>query len=293
MFNQLFEQVIQELNFNGVMRKAASITKLFPTFRKRVRDVAAAGGVTLIEMLPEVWHFKVPSSNKEKNGVDYDVYVRFKNLEEIIKKYAIDRRLWNQAQDNVDYRKLSAEVINNVDLETSCSCPATLYWGQDFIRTQRKAQYGEQENRPPNIRNPRQYGALCKHGENVFEVLPMYTVTFASFLKKFWNEEIVDAMEGSKKELTGIQKAAAELGKKAEEKPVAYARGGKKVPVGTAPGVPEENPEEMQPPEEELVGVAPKVGTQINKTNIKPATQAATKQVNNRNNKSATRRVTK
>jgi Intein splicing domain len=582
---------INEINFNQIMRKQASIGKLFPTFPSRVRAVAAAGGVTLVEQLPETWHFKVPSSNKSENGVDYDVYCRFVNLEEMINKFAPDRRLWNKAGNFVDYRFLAAEILNAVDIETDCSCltgdtkiplldsrvltmneiynefgtnnefwvyssdengnfvpkkarclgitgltknlievtldndktikctydhkfrmrdgsykeakdlkendslmpiyfsqttkkgknkyqqtyltvkknfytgkkqgseyktihrivaevilkseydlkykelietgkekrlvvhhkdfnalnnspenlqwmgviehwlyhakvgklnsiegtkrynqdlrnqekihkdrskagiiggnrckkdklgwfsneshhkavvgrnktywsnpenhikaslklkgriisikgrenmstawtderkkaqsermsllnkilvrdkhgannhkvksikflnlektvsvfdlfvedthnfaldagvyvhncPADLYWGGEYIKTQRKAQYGEKENRPPDIRNPHQYGALCKHAENVFEVLMGLTTTFASFLKRYWAEEIVDAIEMSTKELTGIRRGAEELGKRRASRPVSFGRGGREVPVGVAP----------------------------------------------------------
>jgi hypothetical protein len=235
MYSTLIEQIIQELAYNGIMRKQASIGKLFPTFPARVRAVAAAGGATLTEQLPETWHFKVPSSGKSNNGVDYDVYIRFANLDEMIKKYAPDRRLWNKAGSFVDYRLLASEILNNIDIETDCSCPADLYYGAEYIKTQRTAQYGRQENRPPKIRNPHQYGALCKHGELVFEVLPAYTTTFASFLKRYWSEEVVDAIELSKKELTGIKGGAEELGRKRRERPVHYGRGGKEVPLGAAP----------------------------------------------------------
>jgi len=288
MFSQLVESIIQEINFNAVMRKQASIGRLFPTFRQRVRGVADAGGVTLIEMLPETWHFSVPSSNKTKNNTDYDVYVRFKNLPEMIKKYASDRRLWNQAETSVDLRKLAAEVINSVDIETSCACPATLYWGQDYIRTQRQAQYGDQENRPPNVRNPRQLGSLCKHGALVFEVLPAYTTTFASFLKKFWSEEVASAVETTGEEWAGVQQAAAELGTRREDKPVGFARGGEEIPVGDVPEQPEGETPEAQPGTPE--------GAEPSKTPGQPgspATRTATKPGTSTKNTSATKPSTK
>ena len=83
MYSQLVEKILREITYNGIMRKQASIGRLFPTFPSRVRAVAAQGGVTLVEKMPDTWHFKVPSSKGD--GVKYDVYVRFRNIEEMIK----------------------------------------------------------------------------------------------------------------------------------------------------------------------------------------------------------------
>ena len=116
----LYEGILNELAYQGIMKKQASIGQLFPTFRSRVRTVAAQGGVTLVEQLPETWHFKVPSS--KGGGVKYDVYVRFVNLEEMIKKFAVDRRLWNRGGTKVDLRLLASEIMNKVDIETDCAC---------------------------------------------------------------------------------------------------------------------------------------------------------------------------
>jgi len=210
--------------------------------------------VSMREQMPEYWHFEVASGTKA--GIKYDVYVQFLNLEEMIRKYAGDQRLWNAAKDNVDLRLLAAEILNRVDMRTSCSCPATLYWGQDYIRTQRDAQFGKQEERPPNIRNPRQYGAYCKHGQNVFSVLPSYTTTFASFLKKYWLEEITDSVELAKEQLGFFKKATVELGKREPGvRPTTYAKGGREIPPSEAPG--EEPPEEELPPTPEEPPIGP------------------------------------
>lgn len=210
--------ILNELNYGGIMRKQASVDKLFPgRFRKRVRDLASVGGVTLVEQMPETWHFKVPSSNIKDNGIKYDVYVRFRNLEEVIKKLAGDRRLWNKDKTNIDLRFLSAEILNKVDIETDCACPADLYWGPEYIKTQRTAQYDHEENRPPDIRNPHQYGALCKHGELVFEVLPMYTGTFSKFLERYWMDVIEKTVKASTKDMSQFRAAAEELGRRERE----------------------------------------------------------------------------
>ena len=236
---------ILEYTFNNLRVKQRSMGKLFPSFGQRVQAVAANGGVSMREQMPEWWHFEVASGTKA--GVKYDVYVQFLNLEEMIRKYAGDRSLWKNDESGPNFQLLAAEILNHVEMRTSCSCPATLYWGTDYIRTQRDAQFGRQEDRAPNIRNPRQYGAYCKHGQNVFDVLPKYTSTFASFLKKYWAGEVSDTVELAKTEYAGVQKAAAALGTAEEERPVAYARGGREVPLPPEePG--EEPPEEETPP---------------------------------------------
>lgn len=223
MFGKLLEYT-----YNNMARKQLSVNRLFPTFPDRVKAVAAHGGVRLKEMFPETWHFTVASGTQD--DVKYDIYVKFKNIYEQLKRFVPDQRLWKKDGSGVDYRKLAAEVFNTVDLETSCSCPASLYWGPDYIRTQRQAQYGEPEDRRPKIRNPREYGSLCKHGDLVWEVLPAYTMTFAKHLKQYYSKT-VEQLEKTAIDTTQAVKAAGkELGKKASTRKVAgYTRGGKPV----------------------------------------------------------------
>jgi hypothetical protein len=273
----IFTEIL-EYTYNDLRAKQRSIGKLFPAFGDRVKAVANNGGVSMREQMPDYWHFDVASGTKP--GIKYDVYLQFLNLEEMIKKYSGDHRLWNKDQTDVDYRLLAAEILNNVDMRTSCSCPATLYWGQDYIRTQVDAQFGKQEERPPNERNPHQYGAYCKHGENVFRVLPAYTSTFASFLKKYWAGEVSDTVEIAKQEAGIIHGGAEELKRRAEERPVVYTRGGKAttIPKAARPGEePEEGPFEEpagttykeEPPEE--------TGEEVPPENIGPGPGPATR----------------
>jgi len=253
--NNLIEHILNEITFNDLRVKQRSIGKLFPPFGARVKAVAANGGVSMREQMPTYWHFQVASGTKP--GIKYDVYVQFLNIEQMIKKYAGDQRLWNTAGDNVDLRLLAAEILNKVDMKTSCSCPATLYWGQDYIRTQRDAQFGRQEDRPPNVRNPRQYGAYCKHGQLVFNVLPAYTSTFATFLKKFWIKEIDATVEIAKEQAGLFKQAAAELGQRAEDRPAAFSKSGREVPLPPGEVLPEEEPPEEEPPEEDVPPTPP------------------------------------
>ena len=66
---------LKELLGVGIMTKQKSVNKLFPTFAKRVDALTNLGGTTLVEKLPDRWHFTVPSSKGD--GVKYDVYVKF------------------------------------------------------------------------------------------------------------------------------------------------------------------------------------------------------------------------
>lgn len=115
LITQIFEDT-----YNKILRKQSSIGRLFPNFSDRVKNVAQKGGVKLIDMQPEVWHFKVNSASKD--GVRYDNYVRFKNIPEVLGKWVFNRTLWLSDESHVDYRKLAAEVMNEVDLEIDCSC---------------------------------------------------------------------------------------------------------------------------------------------------------------------------
>ena len=205
----MYQQILNELTYNGFVRKQKSVTSLFPTFHQRVAAVASRGGIELMSQFPEVWQFKVSSGTKP--GVRYDVALKFKNIPEMIKKFASDRRLWNKAGTNVDLRLLSSEILNNVDMEADCSCPADTFWGPEYIKTKRDAQFGDKEYRPPDVRNPRQYGIICKHSHEVFADLPMYNSTFANHLKSFYSKDIANAVAQTTKHAGTYKRAAAEL----------------------------------------------------------------------------------
>lgn len=272
--SSIYEHIVNEITFNQLRNKQKSIGKLFPPFGQRVKDVAANGGVQMREMMPEHWHFTVTSGTKA--GVKYDVYVQFVNIDEMIKKYAGDKSLWKADGSEPNYNLLAAEILNNVDMRFSCSCPADLYWGGAYIKTQRDAQFGRQEYRPPDIRNPHQYGAYCKHSELVAQVLPFYTSTFASFLKKYWLDEVNDTIELLQQQRDEFAAAGEELGKRAERG--TYARGGRKAPEppeededeGEEPPIPpdeEEPPPNVNPPE------ATKAATQLPAKGGRPGTK--------------------
>jgi hypothetical protein len=210
---------------SDLLKKQASIKSLFPTFDDRVAQVKSKGGnkkgVRMVGKEPNVWSFKVASGtyddkNKEKMKADghpkeYDVTLRWDNLEELIKKNAKDKRIWNKHGDAVDINKLTDLVMSDTDLQINCSCPADLYWGGQYIRTQRDAKYTKPENRPPVKRNPHQYGVGCKHIQVVFDTLPFYRSTMANFIKEKY-AKLIDQIEGeADQEAEKIKKIAADL----------------------------------------------------------------------------------
>lgn len=233
---------LQEFNYQQIANKQKSIGSLFDpdVFDARVADVNANGGVNLVGKRPGVWTFSVASGTKA--GVKYDVPVAFTNIDELLAKYVRDRRLWKKDGSGVNYSELAAEVLNKVDMEVDCSCGADLYYGGEYIRTQRNAQYGHGEMRPPKVRNPRQYGALCKHGHSVWEVLPAYTSDFAEYLKQFYGDIIASLEKSSSKEV-GAMKKGAEFLKKKETEQEPKPRKGQEIP--------KEEPEKEEPETEE------------------------------------------
>ena len=188
LLNRLTEAVLNELRYSGFKSKERSTTRLWPKFPERVKAVYANGGVRLSEQFPELWWFKVASGTQA--GVEYDVYLHFKNILDTIKQFVGNKELWTKDGKKINYNTLSPQVFNTVDMEMDCSDPSDLYWGMKYIKTQKQAQFGDQENRAPRIRNPKQYGIVCKHQKAVLERLPFYTSDFGKFLRTFYDTEI-------------------------------------------------------------------------------------------------------
>lgn len=188
---------INELTYNQVLRKQQSITSLFPTFYDRVKKVGQSGGVSLSSQKGDVWHFKVASATHK--GVKYDTYMRWVNMDRQIGEFIKDKRLWTKEGDTIDLRKLANEILYKADVEVYCSCPAFLYWGSSYILTQRRAKFTSPENRPPDERNPKQYGALCKHSQLLFDVLPFYVTSMAAYLNKAFGKQIQSFVDLQKK----------------------------------------------------------------------------------------------
>lgn len=220
MLDRMYSLVnaVEEATMGQINRKQKTITSLFPTFPARVKGVASKGGVRLDDIELGLWKFKVHSGTDP--NLWYDCPMHFKELENKITELVRDKRLWTKDKSRIDLRKLAGEVLNKIDLQVSCSCPAFLYFGQDFILSKDKydAKFGRPERRPPRVRNPRQYGALCKHLHALFKTIPFYRSTMARYLTNFYGDLIKDMEAEARKEREEFKAAGKELGKRAEER---------------------------------------------------------------------------
>jgi hypothetical protein len=230
----MVNNIINELAMTDISRKQRSIKSLFPTFDDRVKNVAAAGGVRLVERELDQWNFEVHSAER---NIWYQDVVKFKNLPETIAKHARNKMLWNKDKTRVDTRFLAQAVLDDVDIEIFCSCPAFQYWGPAYILTQRGAKYTAPEDRPPRIRNPKQYGAMCKHMQLVFDVLSFFGGDMSKHIREFYPDIVAQAEEEVLKTTQAVKKAASTFKKKEageeeeteQEEPVSYGRGAKPV----------------------------------------------------------------
>jgi len=177
-----------ELTYTELRKKQDDITYLFPSFKDRVKQVSRNGGTRLIKQKGDVWQFKTKSGTD--SGVRYDNWVRFKDLDKQIRKFAKDKKVWLSDGSRIDLIKLATKIMMKGDFELFCSCPAYRFWGPAYILTKNKAKYTEPERRLPKIRNPQQRGAYCKHLQIVMEVLPMYIGTLAKYLGSKYSDVI-------------------------------------------------------------------------------------------------------
>jgi hypothetical protein len=174
-------EILNEISLANINRKQRSITKLFPSFHDRVEAVADKGGVRLRKLEPKVWRFKVHSGTK--NNKWYSLNFQIKDIDSLITKHVSNKKLWTKSGEHVDLRKVARAIFFDADVNVSCSCPASQYWGPNYQLTQADAKYGRQERRPPDIRNPHRYGTACKHLQALLYVLPFYISTVAKWLK--------------------------------------------------------------------------------------------------------------
>lgn len=203
-----------EATLSQINRKQKSITRLFPDFFTnpiKVPGIISKGGLRMTGMERDKWNFKVHSGSEE--GTWYEVNICWKNIVPELQRIVADKRNWNKAKTKVDLRKAAAQLFKKADIELLCECPADLYYGGHYIRSQDKyrAKYTDPETRSPDIRNPKQYGAYCKHIQALMKALPWYKTTMANWLKKEHSEVIRKAEEKASKEAEKYKAAAAAL----------------------------------------------------------------------------------
>jgi len=261
----LFEKLV-EATASDIRRKHRSIKRLFPDFDVKTKGVEDRGGLRLVDQDAITWKFKIHSGTSD---VWYDAYLHFRDPKSTLERFVKDRRFWVANKTKVDLRKLAKEFMNKVDIQLFCSCPAFTYWGPAYILSLDKydAHYTRKEERPPSVRNPKRYGAVCKHLDRLLKVLPFYGSTLAKWLKDFYAKDIAKWEEESQEEfLGGVRKAQAAVAKRREEpeveepkeepKPVTKAMAkaiAKKEELKKSeeePEKPEEEPEKEEPEEE-------------------------------------------
>lgn len=209
---------ILEATATDIRRKHRSIKRLFPDFDLKTKGVEDKGGLKLVDQDAKTWKFKIHSGTQE--GLWYDAYLSFKNVESTLERMVKDRRFWVTNKTRVDLRKLAKAFMNKADIQLFCSCPAFTYWGSAYILSLDKydAHYTRKEVRPPSVRNPKKYGAVCKHLDRLLKVLPFYGSTFAKWIKDFYAKDIAKWEQESQEEfLGGARKAQAAIAKRREE----------------------------------------------------------------------------
>jgi hypothetical protein len=189
-----------------------------------------------------------------QEGKWYSDKLQFKDMNVLIAHHAADMRLWTENKTHVDLRKLAKAILFDADVKLSCSCPAAQYWGPNYILSKPKydAKYGRQEDRRPKVRNPKEYGMLCKHLQVLINVLPFYITTMATWLKEQFASQIAYIEKDTIKTKGGFKAAAAELKRRKEEQPPeAPPEEPKSIePTPVPPTEPEEEPEaEKEMPE--------------------------------------------
>lgn len=249
---------VDEATLNNLQRKQRTISWLFPPFSDRVKKVGDMGGIRLKSVDDDNWNFKVHSGTKK--DVWYDVVIHFKDTKETLDKLVRDRGMWVKDRSRIDLRRLAEKFINEVNVQTFCSCPADLYWGGHYIRglPRYDAKYTKPEHRPPRKNNPKQYGAYCKHTSALMKTLPFYTQTVAKWLRDFYSDDIQEIEKKAKEEFGWAGRAAVALRKRIEPGPKEEPEKPKEKPK-VRPRKERELKPRVKPEEEEETKPEPKV----------------------------------
>ena len=190
----LSESLLYELTYRDIVKKQQSIVKLFPSFYQRVAQVARNGGVELVKAERDLWTFRSQSGDpvRHAKGITYLIQIYFAGVPTLLEQLAKDKLYWTKDGKHLNLNALGRGVIYGAELLLSTESPGDQFWGPNYQRTMAGAQWDREENRPPNIRNPNQYGLNGKHVQLVLDVLPFYTSTMGKELKKNYRELIVD-----------------------------------------------------------------------------------------------------
>jgi hypothetical protein len=137
----------------------------------------------LVDGMPDMLHFKAPSESRP--GLQHDVYVQLVDLE---------KELQNPENNNIGdavRQAMSGDVL------VHCDCEAFLYYYQWLLLSMgaaimptaqgnppTKYDGGDVRAHPPNKKNPKRKGTVCKHLGNVLKVLPFWWTDIAGELQQ-------------------------------------------------------------------------------------------------------------
>ena len=142
-----------------------------PNFLKQGIRAAELKGVFVRGFKPEnTLNFHVPSSEVEKNRINYTNSVLFDQWEE----YGSDA--------NRNFMERARLLLLDGDVRLHCTCPSFLYWGYQYILTVLDAAIYP-EDRHPRVRNPAERGIVCKHLNKTLRVLPFHNADIAKEMK--------------------------------------------------------------------------------------------------------------
>jgi len=208
---------VVEATATDIRRKQQSIKRLFPDFDAKTKGVEDKGGIRLDHQDIETWKFRLHSGTD--GDLWYDGYLHFKNVIPTLAILVGDKRLWVADGSRVDLSKLAKEFMDKVEIQLLCSCPSDLYWGSHYIRSLGKydAKYTKRELRRPGVRNPREYGCLCKHLDRLVYALPFYISACAKWLRDFHGKDIARLEAEAKKKYTWLKKIVRALRRRKEE----------------------------------------------------------------------------
>lgn len=177
MFGKLLEYTLR-----AARQKQGYITWGFPRHWQRVDAVKSRGGLKLVRMVGNEMFFSVASGTKP--GVSYQITLRLRNpvaaLEQTYKS------LGYKDSKQIDWAKFSKLFLENVNIETQCSCAAASYWAFNYIQTSKRAKMGKREVRSPKRNNTRQYGFACKHMQLLLDEIEEYIPQVSKYLQYMW-----------------------------------------------------------------------------------------------------------
>ena len=190
-----------EADYSDITAKQANVYKLFPKFAQRIKEIISNGGLRLEKASNVDWLFRVNSGTMP--GKSYEYHVEWKDFAKQLGGALKTVPKTKSGRPNLV--QAARSMVFEGDLNMNCSCPAFKYWGPAYIMSKMDAKWGKKENRPPVVRNPNEYGAVCKHGQLVLRVLPFYISNMATRIKESILQE-VKFIEPSEEELSAINK---------------------------------------------------------------------------------------